>query len=763
MGNKGGLAIFVAISALVLTFGMEVQASDLGTDFTYQGQLKQNGSAFTGSADFVFLLFDASTGGGVQGLPVNVNAQTVTDGLFTVELDFGVDPYVANENRWLEISVRSPAGSGVFDTLTPRQKLTATPFSLATRGINVDGDGNISAGAGLALGNDAVIGVGGTVYPNEARVADLSQKITDFSLSDAWSPIKADVVLDPTVDLTGANATAIYSHDFTAYIPPTSDKDFYYVQGPYMSMFNYSSGEIEVAAGAFSSAWSSDNADVIYQAGFGCASQASSSANIDFNVGLEVSSGHAGIGTGDIDNDYSIYVYSPDHNSPLGNHYGLYFEDQDFGDNDSYAIYAAGGDMYMNGNLTATGQCAFGNLATFDLGGPYYPETERNFEFADRITDFSNAKYWSMFSAYLVADPDVDLNNGEYVEGITGGTIIPAESDGDIFYTSGATFGSELHGAGDFKYVWGTNGYTYVLGSANVEYLTSLGATTAILPGSTSSVDNLSGLDVILGQNSPTATVETSTGIRVYTPYYLGPVTTHYGILLEDQNSVATNEYAIYSAGGDVYLNGDLEVTGNISKGGGSFKIDHPLDPENKYLYHSFVESPDMMNVYNGNITTDDEGFATVAMPDWFEALNRDFRYQLTVIGQFAQAIVAEKMADNRFVIRTDKPSVEVSWQVTGIRQDAFANENRIPLEVDKAESERGQYLHPTAFGQPEDRRVGHRESPQAPEERIRSRMGASTRTDGHCIKASEMTRAPHDPEENSMKRLPLRRPTQVD
>jgi hypothetical protein len=151
---------------------------------------------------------------------------------------------------------------------------------------------------------------------------------------------------------------------------------------------------------------------------------------------------------------------------------------------------------------------------------------------------------------------------------------------------------------------------------------------------------------------------------------------------------------------------GDVNVSGNLSKGGGSFKIDHPLDPENKYLYHSFVESPDMMNIYNGHVTTDANGEATVTLPDWFEALNRDFRYQLTVIGTFAQAIVAEKVKGNRFTIKTNAPNVEVSWQVTGIRHDAFANKNRIPVEVEKSEPERGTYLHPDAFGQPEERGV---------------------------------------------------------
>ena len=173
-----------------------------------------------------------------------------------------------------------------------------------------------------------------------------------------------------------------------------------------------------------------------------------------------------------------------------------------------------------------------------------------------------------------------------------------------------------------------------------------------------------------------------------------------------------TNEVFSVDSTGTGWFAGNLYVTGKLTKGSGSFKIDHPLDPANKFLSHSFVESPDMMNVYNGNITTDQSGLATVALPDYFEALNRDFRYQLTVIGQFAQAIVANKVANNKFVIRTDKPSVEVSWQVTGIRQDAYANANRIPVEEAKPDAERGFYLHPELFGQPQSRGLASSQHP---------------------------------------------------
>ena len=151
---------------------------------------------------------------------------------------------------------------------------------------------------------------------------------------------------------------------------------------------------------------------------------------------------------------------------------------------------------------------------------------------------------------------------------------------------------------------------------------------------------------------------------------------------------------------------GDVNVTGSLVNAAASLKIDHPLDPTNKYLYHSFVESPEMMNIYSGNITTDLSGEAIVILPDYFEALNTEFRYQLTVIGTFARAIIASKINNNRFTIKTESPNVEVSWQVIGIRHDAFAKIHRTPVEEQKPERERGYYLHPEVFGHPPEEGV---------------------------------------------------------
>jgi predicted nucleic acid-binding Zn-ribbon protein len=142
--------------------------------------------------------------------------------------------------------------------------------------------------------------------------------------------------------------------------------------------------------------------------------------------------------------------------------------------------------------------------------------------------------------------------------------------------------------------------------------------------------------------------------------------------------------------------NGDVNFPGMISKGGGSFRIDHPLDPDNKYLAHSFVESPDMMNVYNGNIVLGPEGDAWVELPDWFEALNEGFRYQLTPIGGPGPGLfVAEEVQGNRFKISGGSAGLKVSWQVTGIRHDALARAHRIEVEQEKPVAERGTRLYP--------------------------------------------------------------------
>ena len=120
-------------------------------------------------------------------------------------------------------------------------------------------------------------------------------------------------------------------------------------------------------------------------------------------------------------------------------------------------------------------------------------------------------------------------------------------------------------------------------------------------------------------------------------------------------------------------------------------------------------------------------GDALVELPGYFEALNRDYRYQLTVIGQFAQAMVSKTIQGNQFRIKTDKPNVEVSWQVTGIRQDPAANLFRVEVEHRKPDAERGKFLVPEAYGLSKEHAINHhaQTEPPAPPEEVVGRSPA--------------------------------------
>jgi hypothetical protein len=157
---------------------------------------------------------------------------------------------------------------------------------------------------------------------------------------------------------------------------------------------------------------------------------------------------------------------------------------------------------------------------------------------------------------------------------------------------------------------------------------------------------------------------------------------------------------------------GKVYVGGKLTKAGGGFKIDHPLEPTRRYLNHAFVESADMKNLYDGIASLDKKGEAVVELPKWFQALNKEIRYQLTPIGRPAPDLhIAQPLVRNRFRIAGGRPGMKVSWQVTGTRQDALAKANRIAVEEEK--EERGFYLHPELFGKSALKRMDLRKPPQ--------------------------------------------------
>ena len=151
--------------------------------------------------------------------------------------------------------------------------------------------------------------------------------------------------------------------------------------------------------------------------------------------------------------------------------------------------------------------------------------------------------------------------------------------------------------------------------------------------------------------------------------------------------------------GSTLFVRGNIDVTGIVTGPISAASIDHPLDPTNMILSQAGVVSPDMMTMQNGNVTLDGNGEAWVELPAWFESIARDFRYQLTCIGGFANVYIAEKVSNNRFKIAGGSPGLEVSWQISGVRDDPYARTNPITVESEKISSLKGKYLHPEAYG----------------------------------------------------------------
>jgi len=165
---------------------------------------------------------------------------------------------------------------------------------------------------------------------------------------------------------------------------------------------------------------------------------------------------------------------------------------------------------------------------------------------------------------------------------------------------------------------------------------------------------------------------------------------------------------------GNVRIESDLHVIGKITAGTKDFKIDHPLDPADKYLVHASIESSEMLNAYSGNIRLDERGEAVVRLPTWMEAENTDFRYQLTAIGAPARDLfVASEISDGRFRIAGGPPGTKVSWQVIGVRRDRWALAHPLRVEEPKPDKERGFYLHPELYGAPPEKQMNWADEPE--------------------------------------------------
>ncbi|HET8674934.1 MAG TPA: hypothetical protein VFO63_04025 [Blastocatellia bacterium] len=667
--------------------------------FTYQGRLTDNGNPANGIYDMEFKLFDTvDVGTGTQqGATITNSTVQVTNGVFAVQLDFGLEVFDGTA-RFLEISLRPAGSADPYTVLAPRQPITSTPYAIqAVKSATSDAAtnsaqlGGIDAANYLRLDENGNLGIG---TPTPTTKLEVLTPPNSYGITHS----------DGTIQLR----TFLGSGD-AAWIGTITNHPLYlYANGTLCAAFDPSGRvgigttlpmhRLSVLGGPF---WTSN-------AWRGALELGNASA-----IGWQSNAGGQRFGIGQSGGGLYFFRTASDPGTTTAQaNYDLFISDA--------GSVGIGTTSPLSGNrldVVGNTRMVLAN-GTMNFGSP---NTETGM---------------TVITPQIRADLRLDNSALKLVAGPAG--FIPSATSGIAINTAGNV------GIGIttpvYKLQVESGGYSAILGRTNgggigVQGISN-GAGSAGILGESDNV-GVQGTSTLVGvQGTGTNAIQgigtsigvagratNAPGIGVYGENPVGDVGVRglspfigvEGITTGDPEGqgVRGSNGGSNTVGYAGRFNGRVLVSGNLSKGGGSFLIDHPLDPANKYLSHSFVESPDMMNIYNGNVTTDESGEAVVQLPDYFEALNRDFRYQLTVIGQFAQAIVLEKIKENRFKIKTDKPSVEVSWQVTGIRQDAYANANRIPVEEEKPERERGFYLYPKLFNQPEEKSIEWARYPQ--------------------------------------------------
>jgi hypothetical protein len=631
--------------------GADPQAA-LGSAFTYQGWLLDGDAPAEGRYDLRFILYDADGGGSQVGQTVAVEDVAVVDGRFTVLLDFGAGVF-AGQARYLEVAVRPGESTGGYTTLSPRQSLTATPqahYAARAPWSGLDG-----VPAGFADGVDA-------------------DTLGDLACSDGELP-KWDNAAEQWACAGDTNTT--YSAGAGLTLAGTQ----------FQADFAGSGSQDTVARSDhrhLGQTWTGSNNPLVIKGTFDSAPYwAPLVLNNPAGYGLYVQASRHGLRVESAVRD-GVSVLST-------GRYGVYVDSA--GDVGVRVTSAHTHGLFV-GSVNQTGvyvgSSKADGMVVHSAGSPSnrLPSTDHNgFEVQGAQ---GNGLYVGRADRYGVW---VRSAHGEGVRvdsaSLEGLGVGSAGRHGVVVGSAGAR-GVYVSSAGD-------EGVCVLSAGGDGVYVRSVGT-----PSSTYGTAWKNGFEVAGAENCGLYVGRADTnGVHVSS-------TGNHGVFIK---SAASDGVYVASAGRYAgYFGGNVRVTGSLSKGGGSFQIDHPLDPENKTLSHSFVESPDMMNVYNGNVTTDGDGFAIVRLPDYFEALNQDYRYQLTVIGTFSQAIVAREIQDGQFVIQTDVPEVKVSWQVTGIRRDPYAEANRIVVEEEKPPEERGTYLHPEAYGVPEERGLAYKE-----------------------------------------------------
>lgn len=662
--TRNALQLGVCAGALLFGSGT-LDAAPTSEAFTYQGILNLDGEMFDGQADLRFRLYDAA-GGVIQvGTDLHLNGAMVSDGLIIADLDFGAGIFTGDE-RWLEIAIRTPSWDGtgdepVFTVLNPLQAILPTPYALfALNGV------------------EGPVGPQGSTGPQGPVGPQGQQGITG---PEGPQGIQGDVGPNGPVGPEG----------------PQGPMGVQGIQGP--------TGSQGVQGPAGDSYWNFDGTNTTFingNVGVGTNSPATT-----LSLQAPGATGQVGFTMNSFAGQKAMELQTEDTNGDLATRFVIR------GGNNATDVQAFTGSlgselllMHLEGDNQFAG---FGREPSFNLDiGPSDDRFAVNLTDEPGIIRFGNEtdetdllSMVSVGNSEIVIDSNGNSSNRDFRisrhgTGLNGEELMRVQENGRVSIGGFDPGNTSLHVDGE--------------GRANAIIAdSSLVGSVSLLARSFATTGNSVAGEFRTESDNGTgvyAITESTSGIT----YGVRGITKSTdagaaGVRGEAPNNGAG--YGVYgtAAGGaafGVYSNGRLGSSGTKS-----FMIDHPLDPENKFLYHYSTESPEVLNSYSGTITLGANGESWVELPDYFNAINIDPRYQLTAIGAPAPMLhVASEINDNEFLIAGGQPGMRVSWEVKAKRNDPFVAQLGAPVEREKVGVEKGRYLQPKLYGQPETMRL---------------------------------------------------------
>jgi hypothetical protein len=704
---------FARIGVVVLVTSVCIRSSvtygaPLGTAFTYQGRLKSAGAPLNATADFQFSLWDAAgtgsppTGGAQIGATQAVTSVAVAGGLFTVQLNAGGEFSAAafnGDKRWLEITVNGTP-------LSPRQPLTAAPNALfalnaatAANAIQLNGQAasfyqnaaNLSSGtipdarlAGTYSGALALTNPGNVFFGSGAGLTGLNAgNISQGLLPSAFGGTGLNTSAASPGSLLYTSGVGVWS-----LLPPGSNTQVLTLSGgvpvwaagggglslPYSGSasvaYPNAAFKITNAAGGYALWGQSDSALGNARAVYGLSTAATGAVfGGRFESASTSGSGVFGSAT-----------------AASGTTYGGRFESWSTGGYGVVGLGVAGsgtnyGGWFSSNSTDGVGVFGSASATSGDAAGAFFRSDSTS---GTAVKAFANADSGNTYAGYFEAYSP----SGHGILGLA------AATSGSTYGVSGVT--DSTSGTGVFGETNATSGVTY-----GVYGLVNSPSGRAVYGLANASSGDARGVYGISYSTSGLGTVGYATA---------GTGTT-YGVYGQADSP---SGYAVWASG----------RTG--ASGTKSFRIDHPDDPENKYLLHYSVESSEVLNAYSGKVTLDGAGQAVVELPHYFAKINKDPRYTLTAVGAPMPMLhVAEEINENSlaqgakaqpgqaaplcsFRIAGGAPGAKVSWEVKAVRNDRWMQRGGAPVEVEKQGPEKGTYQHPELYGQPAEKGLNY-------------------------------------------------------